>query len=116
MMGGNMPENRPLDLALLTNPEVLAVNQRGEQPKELYHNDSSMVWYSHAQGSKDIYVALFNLSNSADKVKVDFEALGLKGKINVRDLWLRKTMGAYRQSYQYQINRHGAALLRLSVQ
>lgn len=116
MMGGNMPENRPLELKLLTNPEVLAVDQHGLNPQQLYFNkDKDMAWYSHVQGSKDIYVALFNLSDKPAPVNIDFASVGLPGKINVRDLWKQKDMGCFAGSYQPTINKHGAALLRLSV-
>ena len=116
IIGGNLPENRAIELKLFTNKEVLDVNQHGQNPKELYFNkDNNMAWYSQIPGSKDVYVALFNLSDKANPVKVDFAALGLKGKINVRDLWQKHNAGAYQDSYQQTINRHGAALLRLSV-
>jgi alpha-galactosidase len=75
MIGGNMPENRELELKLFTNAEVLAANQQGENPKQLYKKDGAMVWYSHVQGSKDLYVALFNIGGDANKsVAVDFAA------------------------------------------
>jgi len=114
MMGGNMPENRPLDLKLLSNAEVLAVNQRGQHPKELYHNSESMVWYSKEPGSKDIYVAVFNLKDEHSAVNLDLPALGFKGKVSVRDLWKKQNIGSYQNNYQPQINKHGAALFRLS--
>ena len=114
-MGGNMPENRPIDLKLLSNDEVLQVNQRGQNPKQLYLKDGdSMVWYAIIPGSKDIYVGLFNLSETANTVKVDLSSLGLKGRITVRDLWKKQNVGSYQNDYQQTINRHGAVLLRLS--
>jgi len=114
MMGGNMPENRPLDLKLLNNSEVLAVNQKGQNPKELYHNNNSMVWYSKIPGSKDIYVAAFNLEDENSEVNIDLSALGFKGKVSLRDLWKKQTVGTYQSNYQQKINKHGAALFRLS--
>jgi hypothetical protein len=115
MMGGNMPENRPFELKLLTNKEVLDADQYGSNPRELYFKkDTSMVWYSHIPGSKSIYAAFFNLSGHPDTVKMDFAAAGLKGKINVRNLWQKRNVGSYNGSYQQAINKHGAALFKLS--
>ncbi|WP_219125477.1 glycoside hydrolase family 27 protein [Mucilaginibacter sp. 21P] len=114
MMGGNMPENRPFDLKLLNNPEVLAVNQKGEDPKELYHNSESMVWYSKVPGSKDIYAAVFNLQDKDGEVVLDLNKLGMGGKVAIRNLWVRQNAGTYQNTYQQKINKHGAALLRLS--
>ena len=115
MMGGNLPENRPFELQLFNNSEVIAVNQQGEDPRELYHKDGNMVWYSHAQGSKAIYAALFNLGESASDVSIAFASLGLTGKVKVRDLWKKQDMGTFKNSYHQQINKHGAALLKLTV-
>jgi hypothetical protein len=115
MIGGNMPENRDIELKLFSNDEVLAVNQHGENPKELYNKDGSVVWYSHVQGSKDVYVGLFNLSEDSKNIAIDFAALGLKGKITVRDLWKKQNTGVFNKSYQQTINKHGSALLMLSA-
>ncbi|WP_222431556.1 glycoside hydrolase family 27 protein [Mucilaginibacter achroorhodeus] len=114
MMGGNMPENRPFDLKLLNNPEVLAVNQKGEDPKELYHNNESMVWYSKVPASKDIYAAVFNLQEKDGEVALDLNKLGMVGKIAIRNLWERQNAGTHQNTYQQKIKKHGAALLRLS--
>jgi len=113
-IGGDMPENRPFELQLFNNSEVIAVNQNGSNPLELYRKDGNMVWYSHAQGSKDIYVAMFNLNENTGDVTVPFVALGLKGKVTVRDLWKKQDVGTVTNSYHQQINKHGAALLKLS--
>jgi hypothetical protein len=114
MIGGNLPENRPLDLRLFTNNEVLAVNQKGENPRQLYRKDGAMVWYSQVPRSKDIYAAFFNTGDKAQNITIDFAAAGLKGKVAVRDLWEKKDIGRFNVSYGQKINSHGAALFRLS--
>lgn len=115
MLGGNLPENRALENSLITNDEVLAVNQNGENPKQLYKNDSSMVWISSVHGSKDIYVGLFNIANNAHNVDVDFSKLSIKGKVTVRDLWKKADARIFKKKYGRMINAHGCALLRIKV-
>jgi alpha-galactosidase len=116
MIGGNLPENRPLEEKLFSNAEVLAVDQQGENPKQLYKNDGSMVWVSRVLGSKDLYVGMFNIGEDAHEVAVDFKSLGLKGKVKVRDLWKHSDLGAYKSRYGQKLNPHASALVRLSVQ
>jgi hypothetical protein len=116
MLGGNLPENRPFELSLFNNAEVLAVNQQGENPRQLYQKDGKMIWYSHAQGTKDVYVAMFNLSEQPVDIDFSFASVGLIGKIMVRDLWKKQDVGALRQSYHQQVNKHGAVLFKLSPQ
>ncbi len=115
MIGGNMPENRDLELKLLTNEEVLAVNQQGKYPKQLLKTDTSMIWISQAANGKDIYVAMFNIGNNAGNITVDFGALGLKGKLSVRSLWNKTDLGLFKNKFSKIINAHGAALLKISA-
>ncbi|RWY48201.1 glycoside hydrolase family 27 protein [Mucilaginibacter gilvus] len=114
MIGGNLPENRELELKLFTNAEVLGANQNGENPKQLYKKDGAMVWYSHVQGSKDLYVALFNIGDANKSMTVDLAAIGFKGKVKVRDLWKKQDLGLFKKAYQQNVNLHGATLLRVT--
>jgi len=115
MIGGNLPENRDLELKLLTNEEVLAVNQQGENPKQLVKTDSSQVWVSKVPGGTAMYVALFNTGNNAATIPLNFSALGLKGKLTVRDLWNKKDIGIFKNQFSQKINTHGALLLKVSA-
>jgi alpha-galactosidase len=115
MIGGNLPENRDLELKLLTNEEVLEVNQQGNHPKQLMKTDSSMIWVSQAANSKDIYVALFNTGNNAANIALNFASLGLKGKPMVRDLWKKTDLGVFKNQFSQKINAHGALLLKISA-
>lgn len=116
MLGGNLPENREQDLKLFTNNEVLDVNQHGEHPAQLYKKDGGMVWFSHIHGREDVYVALFNISDSVKNIAVDFTQLGLKGKFIVRDLWKKKDLGIFKKQFAQTINAHGALLVKVSAE
>lgn len=113
MLGGNLPENRELEERLLTNDEVLAVNQTGEGPKEIYRKDSCIIWVSKAPGKNGWNVGLFNLNSAPHDVAIDFATIGLKGKAKVRDLWVKKELGGFKNKYGRSINAHGAALLKV---
>ncbi len=115
MLGGNQPDNRELELKLFTNDEVIAVNQQGENPRQLYKNESSMVWVSNVSGSKDLYVGLFNIANTSHNVTIDFASLGLKGKVMVRDLWKHADVAVFKKQYGQNINAHASVLLRLTA-
>jgi hypothetical protein len=115
MLGGNLPENRELELKLFTNKEVLSVNQHGENPKQVYKKDGSMVWVSQVKGSKDYYAGMFNIADSSHNVAIDFTSLGLTGKVTVRDLWKKENLGEYKNEFSQNIKPHGSVLLRLMV-
>ena len=62
IMGGNLPNSDAFTLALLTNDEVLAVNQNSANNRQLFNTNNAVAWVADAPGSKDKYVALFNTS------------------------------------------------------
>ena len=115
MIGGNLPENRGLENKLLTNEEVLAVNQLGEQPQLLVKTDSSSIWMSKADGGKSRYVAIFNLGGSAASIALPLTRLGLSGKLTARDLWKKTDLGILGRQFAPEINAHGTVLLKISV-
>jgi alpha-galactosidase len=115
MIGGNLPENRQLEMKLLTNEEILAVNQQGQFPTQLLKTDTSMIWVSFAPGGKDLYVAMFNIGDKAADIAFDFKSLKLKGKLPVRDLWKKADLGIFKDRFSQKINAHGATLLKIST-
>jgi alpha-galactosidase len=47
-------------------------------------------------------------------INVDFSALGIKGKVNARDLWSHKDLGTFEGNFSYELPQHGAGLYRFS--
>lgn len=111
MMGGNLPENRPLDEKLLTNSEVLAVNQTGAHPRQLLKTADILVWVSDAADGKSYNVGIFNLRDNDARIAVPLAALGIKGKALLRDLWQHQDLGNVKQ-YSVPVGAHGAVLLK----
>lgn len=47
-------------------------------------------------------------------VKVNFEAINIKGKVKVRDLWNHKDLGTFDGSFGRELPQHGAGLYRIT--
>jgi len=47
-------------------------------------------------------------------VKVNFEAIGIKGKVKVHDLWSHKDLGIFNRSFSRELSQHAAGLYRIS--
>jgi alpha-galactosidase len=62
IFGGNLPKNDEFTLSLLTNDEVLAVNQNSANNRQLFSTNNQVAWVADVPGSKDKYLALFNTS------------------------------------------------------
>lgn len=114
MLGGNLPENREIEERLLTNEEVLAVNQHGQNPREIYNKNGKLVWTSSVPDDKGMYVAIFNLNENIQKISIDLTGLGFRGIVHIRDLWKRKDLGQFVNEYEKSISSHGCVLLKVS--
>ncbi|HET7100792.1 MAG TPA: glycoside hydrolase family 27 protein, partial [Terriglobia bacterium] len=101
-------------LAMLTNPEVVAVDQdpAGKEGYRLSQEGPLQVWVKPLAGGSKA-VGLFNTGESTMPVGVRFKDVGLSGKVSVRDLWERKDLGTSSGSYVSQVPRHGVILLKL---
>ncbi len=119
MFGGDLPSNDEFTLSLLTNDEVLTVNQNSTNNHELFNGDGLIAWAADVPSSQGKYVALFNTrdasgSETAEPVEVTFEAIGLKGQCVVRDLWGQRDLGEFLNKFGASIPSHGAGLYRIS--
>jgi hypothetical protein len=114
MMGGDLPSLDAATLALLTNPDVLAVHQHSVHNRELFTRGSQVAWSADVPTSPDKYLAVFNLGDRAPaEVPVRWAELGLRGKCAVRDLWQKKDLGVVEGAFAPRIEAHGAGLYRI---
>lgn len=114
MVGANLPDNDPWTLALLTNPEVIAIDQdaMGNAGETVRHDSDAEVWKKKlADGS--LAVGLFNKMNVDQSISVTWSELGLSEPQRVRDIWQRRNIGTSQKEYSAIVPSHGAVLIRL---
>jgi len=117
MMGGDLPTLDAATLAMLTNSEVLDVDQRSTHNHELFTRGNQVAWVADAPGSADKYVAVFNFDDQAPaEVSVRWSELGLGNKCQVRDLWTKANLGLVVDAFAPRIEPHGAGLYRVTPQ
>jgi alpha-galactosidase len=112
LIGCDMTRLDEFTLSLLTNDEVLAVNQDGlgHQASRVAKDGPLEVWAKELEdGSKA--VGLFNRGEKRARVRVLWSDLGASDTLLVRDLWRQKDLGLYDGSYEAEVARHGAVLL-----
>lgn len=118
MWGGDPLTSSEETYALLTNPEVLAVNQHGIRPRQVVGNnhrdDSLRVWVSDAPGSDARHVALFNLRDEEAAVSFNLIAEEMRGTWQVRNLWTRADDDPVEGRLTRLLPPHGSAFFRLS--
>ena len=114
LIGCDLSQLDEFTLSLLSNDEVLAVDQDplGKQAARIAQNGKLEVWAKDmADGSKAI--GLFNRGETESVVAVNWYDLGLTGKHPVRDLWRQKDLGKFKDSFSASVPRHGVLLVRV---
>jgi len=98
-------------VSLLTNDEVLAVDQ-SNAPGNVVTEGNTPVW-SQSLCDGSYYVALFNLTDTAATVSVNWTHLGFSGSASVRDLWAHMNLGTSPDGYSVNLASHASALLQV---
>ncbi|MGA2683649.1 MAG: NPCBM/NEW2 domain-containing protein [Verrucomicrobiota bacterium] len=114
LIGCDMTKLDDFTLSLLSNDEVLAVDQDplAQQASRVAEDGLQQVWAKDMEdGSKA--VGLFNLSPGDARVVAKWSELGLTGKQRVRDLWRQKDLGEFTDQFEATVPPHGVVLVRM---
>jgi alpha-galactosidase len=113
-VGNDLTQLDEFGLTLLTNPEVIAVNQAGVPARPVSVLTDHQVWYS-LNADSSYTVAVFNLGRTEADIEVSWSDLGLTGSARVRDLWATKNLGSFEGAYVAEsVPINGARLFRLT--
>ena len=116
MFGGDLPSNDAFTLSLLTNHEVLNVNQHSANNKQLFNKNDLIAWTADDPKTGDKFLAVFNATETdLAKISVRFEQLGIKGTFKVTNLWTHKDLGDFKGEFAPVIISHGSGLYRISL-
>jgi len=115
IFGGDLPSNDAATLALITNDEVLAVNQKGAHGGAFAEGGDDIIWTADAVGSNAKYVAVFNVGDAKPiDIRVAWAALRMPEKCTLRDLWAHKDLGMIDGGYTFTVEPHGSGLYKLA--
>ena len=114
MFGGDLPSNDEFTTSLITNTEVLAVNQHSIDNKPVISTPTTVVWTARPETGPGYYVAVLNIGDTPQTVKYVWRDVGLRAKsYKVRNLWDRKDVGSD-EGVNITLRPHASVLLRLS--
>ncbi len=114
LIGCDLERADEFTISLLTNDEVLAINQDelGKQAAQVVVDGRRQVWVRElSDGSRAI--GFFNLHKQAQPIKATFAQLGLSGAQRVRDVWRQKDLPVAKDAFSFEVPRHGAVLIRV---
>jgi alpha-galactosidase len=103
---------------ILTNPEVLAVDQNSHsEPVRLVLQETPgglQVWARPLGGPDSAQaVLLFNRTAQPARMHIPWKELGIYGPATARDLWAHRNLGLFPREYSTQVPAHGVVLLRV---
>jgi alpha-galactosidase len=115
--GNDVRSMAPEIKEILTNPEVIAVNQDklGQQGRRVAKNGDLEIWSKPlSDGSRA--VILFNRGAGESDLKVSWEQIGYPGSVpaKVRDLWAHKDLGSFTGSYASKVGAHSVVMVKIA--
>ena len=129
LLGCDMANIDDFTMNLITNNEVLAVNQDSlVAPAHKYIVKNGQIWTkklydgSYAVGffNVDPYFALWNQDDAIDMqnreydFELDLKSLGIKGKAEIRDLWRHENLGVVSGKLNVATPYHGVKLIKVT--
>jgi alpha-galactosidase len=116
LIAGNDVRDTPDSiLAILTNREVIAINQdkAGKQARRVWKSGDQEIWSRELAGG-DRAVAIFNRAPEPAKVTFKWVDAGIrKTPAHARDLWNHMDLKPQGQEYSAEVPSHGVVLLRV---
>jgi len=98
--------------SILMNAEVIAIDQDPDaRPVKKISEQGAFVVAARPVMHQGWAVGLFNRGEAAADVTVTWKELGLRGKLQVRDLWAHKDLGAVAEKFTASVPRHGVVLI-----
>jgi alpha-galactosidase len=116
MLGANLPDNDLWTLSLLSNAEVLAVDQDASpvSASVASKEDNGIEIWSRPLADGSLAVGLFNRGDIDAQASAKWSDLKIVGPRAVRDLWQRKSLGTFSDQFTAPVPAHGAVFLRLT--
>lgn len=114
ILGVDLTNLDPSDLAYLKNTDVLAVDQDSIAAKRISNGGTEQV-FAKTEARGDVIVGLFNTGGTAQTVSVADKKLGLPaGAHRLDDLWTHTSSTSSGNTISASVPAHGVALYRIA--
>ena len=116
MAGNDLRNMRPEIHDILTNKEVIAINQDalGIEGKPVRKEGDTEVFVKRLTGGNRAII-LFNRGTAEKEISVNWEEMGYPDHFSaaVRDLWQHKDLGKFSGKFSASVPSHGVVMLRV---
>ena len=114
MIGCDLTDVDPFTLSLLTNDEVIDVNQDplGAGGAPIEEGDGWQIWAKPMLDGSIVF-AFYNKSDREKEVRLDMSACGMRGAWRARDLWRQVDEGVRSDQCSYSVLARATHLVRM---
>ena len=115
LIGCDLARLDPFTKSLLTNDEVIAVNQDplGVHAAAIWEKEGRVIYVKHLEDGA-MAVGLFNKTREPAKIGFTLKQLGIRGTQVVRDLWRQKDLTTTDKGFETQVPPHGVVLVKIA--
>jgi alpha-galactosidase len=115
LAGNDLRDMKPEMLAILTNRDVIAIDQDplGRQGRRVKADGDVEIWSRPLSGGAHA-VGVFNRGSATATTTLNCQELQLCGGYKVRDIWAKADRGVWSDALTLSVPAHGVALLRLT--
>ncbi len=115
LLGCDLAKLDPFTLNLLTNDEVIAIDQdvAGKQARLVTNADSIQVWVKELSDGKKA-IGIFNLNKKFQTTTLNWQSAQLPASCAVRDVWRQTNLGIKPNNLTVGIPAHGVFLCIVS--
>jgi len=115
LAGNDLSQMSPETLAILTNKEVIAVDQDrlGKQGDRASAVGQTEIWTKPLSDGA-LAAGLFNRDDEEHSMTLNLRDVGFPEEAKLRDLWKHEAVSASHGSYTVKVPSHGVVLLKIS--
>lgn len=119
--GGDPLQSTEEDFAMITNKELLYINQNSSNNHQVDDftytgmTKNTRIWIADEPGTNNKYVALFNISDKEQDIRLELEWEEIRGKFRVRDVWKHIDEETITKDVSRKVPPHGAVVLKLTA-
>jgi len=112
MIGGNMPDNDEFTLSLITNEEVIRLNQNSTNNREIRNQNGISIWTADDMENQVKYLAVFNIDDSEKIVILPVLSIETSAR-TLKNLWDKSAIFIAGENPSVVIPAHGAVLFAI---
>ena len=114
MIGGDLPSTDQWTTSLLTNPDVITVDQHSTGGHQVINTGNTAVWMAQADQRGEQYLAIFNIGDTRQTIRHVWKDFDLaNSEYHVVNLWTHKDLGSV-GSLSINLEPHACALYSLA--